>query len=804
MPSLMLAAAFFKDPLALFAVGMVLMILFIWYFATEIERRKRNVGTFLILGITALCALAVFPPKERLKGSIDIVGGSSFLMRVQPRTMEDGVTKEPVTTAQIDQAKKVIEDRLNGMGNAESLMSQQGDDGIQLQMPGIDPEESKRIRTILEKVAKLEFRQVHPENNVLSQSKDFIPGYKLFNLKDKDKDGNNISTPILLSRRVALGGADISNASPSMNEVGTVDIVLNSAGEDKMIALTKDMRPKQDRIAIILDGEVISAPVVESVPLGKKFVVNGLDKPGEAQELANALMNPLENPLKIEEERTVSPTLGAAVVQQGVWAGVLGLALTFLFVLIYYRTAGLVAMIGLLLNCLMLFGVMAMLGFPFSLPGIAGIVLTIGVAVDANVLINERLREELALGKSIKASLSAAYSKAFSAIFDSNMTSLITAIILLCFASASVKGFAVTLTIGILCSLFSAILATRVLFLWGTDLNILKRLSFLNLISSKNYDFMGKRVPCILLSLALVVVSFGAFGWKKERSFGIDFTGGTSIQFLLGKVEIPTSDVEKALVGLPLNKAVFPQDETNPTSGKLLTIRCDSRDADLVEAKVRETFPALGEKVTDDKGTRYKIDASREEVSGYLGGSLLISSLLALGLGLVGIMIYVTIRFEFSFAIGAFIALIHDCVIAAGFVVLFGRELSLIHVGAILTIAGYSINDTIIIFDRIRESFHERRGTLLEIMNEAINATLSRTILTSTATLVCVLSLAVLGGAALRDFSIVILIGIVAGTYSSIFVASPIVYWWTKGKHGRMRSDALDSNLAAEVNPSAH
>ncbi|OYV00112.1 MAG: hypothetical protein CFE26_24480, partial [Verrucomicrobiales bacterium VVV1] len=239
----------------LFSIGMVLMILFIWYFATEIERRKRNVGTFLILGITALCALAVFPPKERLKGSIDIVGGSSFLMRVQPRIMEDGVTKEPVTTAQIDQAKKVIEDRLNGMGNAESLMSQQGDDGIQLQMPGIDPEESKRIRTILEKVAKLEFRQVHPENNVLSQSKDFIPGYKLFTLKDKDKDGNNVSTPILLSRRVALGGADISNATPSMNEVGAVDIILNSAGEDKMIALTKDMRAG-DRIAIDLDGEV--------------------------------------------------------------------------------------------------------------------------------------------------------------------------------------------------------------------------------------------------------------------------------------------------------------------------------------------------------------------------------------------------------------------------------------------------------------------------------------------------------------------------------------------------------------------
>lgn len=803
MPSLMLAAAFFKDPLTLFAIGMVLMILFCWYFATEIEGRKRNVGTALVVGVAALCFLAVYPPKEKLKGSIDIVGGSSFSLRVQPRLAEDGVTKEPVTVAQIEQAKKVIEQRLNGMGNAEPLISQQGADGILLQMPGIDPEESKRIRTILEKVAHLELRQVHPNNNELSKSKEFVPGYKLFNLKGKDKEGNEYSTPILLNRRVALGGSDISNASPSTMSVGTVDITLNSAGEDKMIELTRNMTPNSDRIAIVLDGEVISAPVVQSVPLGRQFVVNGLDKPGEAQNLANALMNPLENPLVVEEERSVSPLLGAAVVQQGVWSGLLGLGLTFIFVLVYYRTAGLVALIGLILNSLMLFGVMAMFGFPFSLPGIAGIVLTIGVAVDANVLINERLREELAAGKSVKAAVNAAYEKAFSAIFDSNITSLITAVILFWLASASVKGFAVTLTIGLLCSMFSAILATRVLFRWGIDLNILKNLSFLNLISSKHFDFLGKRVVCMLISLAMVLAAVGAFVWKQERALGIDFTGGTRVQFLLGSAQIPTQEVEKILnEGVKLNKAVFPQDETNPTSGKLLTIRCDSRDADLVESKLRETFPVLGEKVTDEKGTHYKIDASREEVSGYLGGTFLTNSILALGLGLLGILIYVTVRFEFSFAVGAFVALIHDCVIAAGFVVLFGRELSLIHVGAILTIAGYSINDTIIIFDRIRESFHERRGTLLEIMNEAINATLSRTILTSTATLVSVLSLAILGGAALRDFSLVILIGIVVGTYSSIFVASPIVFWWSKGKHGRMRSDALDANLAAEVNPS--
>jgi len=416
------------------------------------------------------------------------------------------------------------------------------------------------------------------------------------------------------------------------------------------------------------------------------------------------------------------------------------------------------------------------------------------------VLINERLREELAAGKSLKIALSAAYDKAFSAIFDSNLTSLITAVILFWLGSSTVKGFAVTLTIGLLCSMFSAILATRVLFRWGTDLGILKNLTFLNLISSKHFDFLGKRVTCLLISLGLSIVAVGAFVVKQERSLGIDFTGGTRLQFLVGKVaDIPAADAQKKVDSLTLNKAAFVQDESNPTSGHLLSVRCDPRDVTTIENKLRESYPALGEKTPEGA---YKIDANKEEVSALVGGGFIVSSLLALGLGLVGIFIYVSARFEFSFAVGAFIALLHDCLISAGFIVLFGRELSLIHVGAILTIAGYSINDTIIIFDRIRESLQLRRGghSLQEVMNEAINATLSRTVLTSTATLVSVLSLAILGGAALRDFSLVILIGIAIGTYSSIFVASPIVLWWAnrgKGKIGHAEAEQVSPHAKA-------
>jgi SecD/SecF fusion protein len=809
----MLAASFLEDPLTVFVTGLILMIMFFWYFATEIERRKRNVGSVLLVGVCALCILAATPLKERLKGGIDIIGGSSFSLRIQEREGDDG-EKMPITNEQVEQAMLVIEKRLNRLGTTEPMIARQGADGILVQMPGVKPEESANIRRILEQVAKLELREVSPRTDEpgpdgkslaerVQNGSELVPGYRAYTLKGKDEDGNEYTRPILLNRRMALGGSDIANAVPSPQQADAVAITLNGAGTDKMIALTKNMNAGRDRIAIVLDGEVISAPTVNAVPLGKNFIIEGLREPGEVQSLANALMNPLENPLVVDEERTVSPTLGKAVVEQGIWAGLIGLSITCVFVLIYYRTAGIIALFGLAVNGIVLFGVMAMFGFTFSLPGIAGMILTIGMAVDANVLIYERLREEIEGGKSLKNAIAAAYEKAFSAIFDSNITSLITAIILFWLGSGSIKGFAVTLTIGLLASMFSAILVTRVMFRWGVDLNLLKKLSFLNLIKATNFDFLGKRRVAAMVSLSLVLISIATFAVRQERALGIDFTGGTMIQFQVGKgVEIPLEEVERALAGLTLSKAAFPQEQSNPATGLLLTIRCDSRDAEMITEKLRSSIPALGEKVAAPGGDgteSFKIDVSKEEVSALIGGSFLRDSIIALAMGLIGIMIYVTIRFELSFAVGGFVAILHDVIISVGIVALLGRELSLIHVGAILTIAGYSINDTIVIFDRIRESLLMRTGSIKIIMNEAINATLSRTLLTSATTIVTVAILSLFGGSSLRDFSITILIGLVVGTYSSIFVAAPIVLWWSRRKGGDLRSDVLATEIKAET-----
>lgn len=802
----MLAVVFFKDPLILFLTGLTLLVLFFWYFATEIERRKRNIGTVLLLGICSLCLLAVFPPSERLKGGIDIVGGSAFSLRIQPKEDENG-DPMPVTPEQVDEAIRVIAGRLNAMGTAEPLIARQGDDGILVQMPGVEPETAAEIRIILETVAKLELREVSPRNNEIGpdgkslaqrvlDSDEVVPGYRAYKLTQKDEDGNEFTTPILLNRRAALGGSDIVNANPSTSALDAVDIVLDNPGTDKMIALTKNMRPEIDRIAIVLDGIVQSAPVVQSVPLGKYFVINGLDEPGETKKLANALMNPLENPLVVEQERTVSPTLGSAFVKQGISSGIAGLILTAIFIFIYYRTAGLVALVALMVNGTILFGVMAMFGFTFSLPGIAGLILTIGMAVDANVLIYERLREEIENGKSLKSAINSAYEKAFSSILDANLTTLIACVILIAMASGSVKGFALTLTIGLIASMFSAILGTRVLFRWGIDTGMLRNLSFLNLIKSVNFDFLGKAKTCAIFSVTLLVVSLVTFSMKNKDALGIDFTGGTVITFQLGDEVIPLENVNAALAKAELTRQAFPQEQTIPNSGTLLTIRADTADTKNIISILRTEIPFLGETGNDGKFLR---DASIEEISATLGGSFLREAMIALVVGIIGIFTYIVLRFELSFAVGAIVAVLHDIIIAIGIVVLLGEQLTQIHVAAILTIAGYSINDTIIVFDRIRETLLIRTGEVRDVMNEAINKTLSRTLLTSSTTIVTVIVLAIFGGAALRDFSITILIGLIIGTYSSVFVAAPVVLWWSGRKGGNLRKDVQATVIAAEA-----
>ncbi|MEE2734648.1 MAG: protein translocase subunit SecD [Verrucomicrobiota bacterium] len=757
-----------------------------------------------------------------LKPGIDLAGGASFTLQVQPKVDQDAGETIEVTSSAIQQAVKTLQGRLNPDGTKDMLIQPQGEDMIIIEMPGVSEEEAAWVREIIQKQSVLELRAVHTNNDSLAPQvaakETAVPGYRLYtHTYTNDRTGDPVTEQLLLEKRNKIEGKHVKKAFPDQGSTGVVRVELSNSGGKLMRNLTAPMRKGSDRLAIVLDGEINSAPVVQAT-LSSIFVIEGIGDAEECRNLSATLMNPLENPLKILKESTVTARLGAATVSQGIYAGIAGLALTLVFLIIYYRIAGFIALIGLTINVLILFGAMAMFEFTFTLPGIAGIILTIGVAVDANVLIYERLREELQAGKSLGTAIQAAYEKAFTAIFDANITTLITAIILFWRASGTVKGFAITLTIGILASMFAALVVTRVVFWWtarGPDKGV-RKLTFLNMIPKRTINFMGLRKAAFAISLAGLAGSFLMVGTKREEALGIDFAGGALIQFQTQEERVQESDASAALEDLDLKKVPIIQNETLPApdNSEILSIRCADEDAEQIVNTLREKIPSLSLKKDPGEqnpasatgedgapGAPWKYDSSRDTVEASLGADFLVNSLIALGIGLVGILLYITIRFEFSFAVGAFAALFHDVLICIGIVVLAGQELSLIHVGAFLTIAGYSINDTIVVFDRIRETLRTKRGEVDSVMNLAINATLARTILTSLTTFMAVLVLYIFGGASLKAFSFAIMIGVIVGTYSSIFVASPIVLIWSRIRGTNLRRELLDANLEAQVNP---
>lgn len=786
-------------PLLVVGTGIAIVALIFWYVATEIDRRKRNVGTIAIGIVIALCLAAIYPPSEKLKGGIDLIGGSSFIVEVQPGTNRANEPL-PVTKEAIDQVIATLSDRLSSSGLTDNLMQPLGDDRVIIEMPGVGDDRRAEIRDIIERTARLELKEVHTDSDRLAgpvDSGDALapPGYQLYQLPIVDEETQKKigERPLLLSRRNIVGGESVQNARIVTQQIGTVAVTLKKEGGDRVLNSTKAMKLGQDRMAVVLDGQALIAPTVQA-KLGRDFVINGLDGKEETRRITKALNNPLKNPLNILSERNVTARYGKEVVRQGITAAIAGLGLTLLFVLAYYRFAGLVALAGLMINMLILFGCMAMFGATFTLPGIAGIILTIGVAVDANVLIYERLREELAGGKSLKNALKAAYEKAFSAIFDANITTLLTAIILLWRASDQMKGFAITLTIGILSSMFAALLVTRVIFFWGSDTGAFKKLSFMNLIPERTIKFMQMRKYAFKLSALIFIGSLLIVGTKRDSALGIDFLGGSilTVQLEDGQ-ELSAATVKDAIGDLDLNKNATAQLETVPNSdGSIITLKCGTDDIQMIKDELRKDIQILGDK--NELGA-YNLTIDENTISASLGGEFLKNSIIALGLGLLAVLIYISLRFELSFAVGAFAALFHDIVICIGIVVIFGTELSLIHVGAFLTIAGYSINDTIVVFDRMRESLRNKRGKVIDVMNIAINATLSRTILTSVTTFVAVLVLWIFGGAALKDFSFAIMIGVVVGTYSSIFIAAPVVYIWSKARGTNLRKELLDADL---------
>ncbi len=789
----------------IFFLGLGVLALFAWYFSTDILRRKRTIGTVLALLVAFICLEALWPKREgqalNLNLGLDLQGGSEYLIQLQHEERQlDSEADEAISGFErdvrqkdaLEQAVEVIRGRIDGFGVAEPIIVPTGSDRILVQMPGLDEEQIEAVKEQLQKVARLEFRLVHPQSSSLIEQfeagvTNLPPGYRIIEYKET-RQGRLITEQLLLKIRPDMEGERVARARALYGQDGwEISLTFDGEGSREFADLTR--ANVGNRLAIVLDGEVMSAPNIISAITGGRAQITGRFSETEVRNLASVLENPLATPVEIMEERRVSATLGADSVNSGIVAGLIGLALTLFSVAIYYRMAGLVANLALLLNIVLLLGLLAMFGATLTLPGIAGIILTIGMAIDANVLIYERLREELNHGKSLKTAVDSAYDKAFSAIFDSNITTLMTALVLFWQAVGAVRGFAVTLSLGILASLFTALLVTRTTFRWIVDTGLIKRLPMFDIMPKKVFNFIGHaRVALSISGLAILAAAVLVYV-RADDALGVDFTGGDLLT-LQAPDDLSVEEIRSAVSASGFETVI---QRSATADNEYFSIRSGYGTGEEVMAALQSSFPG---RELQQEGVQL--------VGPVIGDEMAKKSLIALAIGMVVIMLYVAFRFEFSFAIGAIVAVVHDIIITIGIFVLFGRELSLIFVGAILTIAGYSINDTIVVFDRIRERLLEvKRQPVAQIMNEAINATLGRTILTGGTTLLAVAALYIFGGPVLNDFALAILIGVVVGTYSSIFVAAPVVLWWTKARGSSIRKEVLESERGAAPNGEA-
>ena len=744
-----------------FGLSLVFFVLFIGYFLTTETRKRMRLSVFLTLTLTALCLTSLFAKDEtgawkvKIKPGLDLRGGTQFLLELAGSTGQ----------GTLDQAVEVIRKRVDSVGVAEPVIQPVGQNRIIVQIPGVSEADKASYRRQLERVAKLEFTLVHERSDELvgdGKTKPQIPiDSQLLMLRDRQPNGTVKEFPIVVKRRTEISGKSVANAFRSVDQLGRAVVIIefNPDGRKKFGNLTEQNIGR--RLAVILDGEVYSAPVIRSAIYGSCEISGGNMSSVEAEELASVLKNPLENPVSIIDERGVDPSLGASSVESGFRAGWVSLVAVGLFVLLYYRWLGLVSVFGLALNILILLGLLAQFGFTLTLPGLAGLILTIGIGVDANVLVFERIREELVHHRTALEAVGSGFQRAFSSILDANVTTVIAAAILFWQGSGPVQGFATVLCLGIFSSMFAALIISRTGAEWLAEKGGRGSLHMMRLFENCKINFLGLRGPAFILSGLLLGAGLVTVAIKGEKVLGVDFTGGDLVTFSFQE-KVDDGKIRSSLGSM----AEVVQYQRSPVGGQeVLSLRTAFGMGEKAGETLAKDFPQA-------KFQQLQLD----KVAGVVGNELKQKALIALILGMIAIFFYTTWRFETSFAIGAIVALLHDVLISLGIFALLGRELSLPMVGAILAVAGYSINDTIVIFDRIREFFRGGVGAdRAGVMNLAINQTLSRTLLTSGTTFLAVLVLFLLGGRVINDFSLILLIGIVVGTYSSIFIASPIV-----------------------------
>lgn len=779
----------------------------------------------------------------------------------QIRLDESGL--EQYSEQAIDQVMVVLRNRIDAFGVAEpSIRREANRPRIIVELPGA--KDSSKPLQIVKTMGRLEFKLVEksPAGAIAwTGSADTPPPDDIpegTEIRYHNDDGTSLANSwYVVQSPVLLSGDRIKNARETQGNTSfeiVVSMSFDSQGSRKFGEMTTNH--VGELLAILLDGKIQSAPRINEPILGGNAQISGDFTFEEAQYLANILKaGAFPVGVKIAEERTVGPTLGQEAIDDGVRAAVIGMGVVLIFMLIYYRFSGIVAIIALAFNMLIILGALAGFGAALTLPGLAGLVLTIGMAVDANVLIFERIREELRTGKTVWSAIQTGYQKAFWTILDANVTTLAVAAVLYHFGTGPIKGFAVTLGIGIFASMFTAIVVTREIYGWVLGGRNVERLSIgREVIRNTTISFLSKSRMGFVISAILIIIGVVSLVLHNGPNFGIDFRGGvktyakfnrpvtqpelsaklTELGYERSKIQVDAAKQEASIdigyseefesqrVVVPL--IADPGDATATSvqvSAAQERVRFQPGDAiqliegdhrlrneisEVIEEEDTITFALVDEIGADlTQAAQIQVQASVgqiltgallqgdgdwqampraisvNEVGPSVGKDLKWAALWSVIWSIVILLFYISWRFEFRFAIGAIAALIHDVLITLGVFSVFVKEINLPTVAAFLTIIGYSLNDTIVVFDRIRENSTLLKGTdFAEVINRSINQSLSRTVVTSLTTLfvVLVIFLQTAAGQEINTFALALIVGVIVGTYSSVFIASPIIYLW--------------------------
>ncbi|MCH7959557.1 MAG: protein translocase subunit SecD [Candidatus Hydrogenedentes bacterium] len=777
-----------------------------------------------------------------LQGGLHMVLGFEMTPEATERGLDEAAIQEIVL--------QNVRNRINDFEVREPVIQKLGKNQVQIQLPGV--KNVQRAKDLIMKTAFLGFHMVsEPEETLRTwravdeySGNDFVPYLDVpfsrggpfqvseehFNhIKDIVQraeaagilpEGKTVAfspPPLawedrgyeiyLMDAKELMSGEGLKSASavPDSQSPGVWMILFEfDTDASREFADLTESNVGRD-MAIVLDGKVVSAPTINERIFGGGQI-SGSFTAEESKDLEIAL-NSGSMPVPVREDYTavVGPTLGADSVTKGVRSSIIGLLLVMVFMFVYYRVGGLVANIALTVNALLILGAFAYFGATLTLPGIAGLILTIGMAVDANVLIFERIREELRNGKSLASAVEGGYERATTTILDANITTLIAAAVLTQFGSGPVQGFAVALSIGVCSSVFCALVVTRALLDFMTERNLMKKFAMMSVFKAEpKFKFLGKRKVSAVVSVIVIAVGVITFIYRGQDNFGVDFTSGTNMIVQLEAYDVlEVGEIRERLTDAGFDSPTVQEYQAagadipnqfvirvGQVVASVSAPGAQEAEGEIVEPKVFGTvstrvqqalLPMCAEPAGDaDEQVQL---LSVQTVGPQVGKRLRRDAVLALSYALLFIVAYLWFRFELKFAVGAVVALVHDVLVVIGLFAMTGREITIPFVAALLTIIGYSLNDTIVVFDRIRENLakHRTRGLqFTDILDSSINQTLSRTLLTSVTTFCVVFVLFLFGGNAINDFALALMAGVIVGTYSSIFVAAPVVLLWER------------------------